>query len=1016
MRPVIFATLFISSLFAFDCAKDETLKRYKETSLGLDFQIAEVKKLISGEANTKLSPTQIFGSDFNPADSAQAVDKIKRLNKEKFGLPPELSHLDQCLLKNELLAESKVFRDKSFTLNELKVELIEKNTSLGNFIKSSLDSGQNLPSLKNKIKEDKKDAESLKKDLVEQAYESSKEALSEDDVERKEYLLSKSLFEKNKIEIINIGLAHTQALEEAIQRFERDSKTLKQISNSLTSQSTEEEIKNSFFKAQDVWKQATQVNFEQIFRTSPLIEFPKSPKIPPKPTNENLHKIYQDILKLDENTQLIKKKIIKEITDKKYSELKIQSTLLLQVNALRSNIFQRFRFSSLFGLLLKSDFYLSVLDEIKASPYRVIAFFYAKFLYVREQLLAGKEGVKALSFDFFGFSLLILMILFANFLIKKVYELLDKTISSLLTTYSRTYFLKNIVSVWNKLKDNFFFLTWLIIISFTGLIDVLAGYQLVLRVISTYFIYRIIRSFVVLSLGQISRLDLSSFARFKSRANSTASSLANIYLTYTVTMILVDGAVGRVFFYSLANFLALTFSIIRVNRAALEWDEELRSHLERHFSGVIVEKIHRTTEYFPKTLIPLFHLFCILFFSLINLFVKLTENFEISKKISANIFKKQLGALDSQEDQSETIPEDYKEIFSPKSLDSEENFVIPDDKIFESIKSDINEWLENDSEEHSLVVFGDKGVGKTTLLKQIIAQFENEYQGQLQTVMAKVPSKILDEPSLNQFIASLFETTPRENLSQTIEVIDKGLSSKMIVYLDEAQNVFLTKEQGFEAYYAFINLINAQTEKIFWALSFNKYSWLYLNRAFGRNDFFRNVYELRGWNDVKVKDLIMKRHSGSGFYLSYDTLINATRSQEEIDRYSSVESKFFKLLWEMSNGNPRLALFLWLSALSRKTSRGFNVNLPKYREVSGIERFNDDFLFMIASIIKHENLSAKELEFTSNTNIGIIRNNLKLAMERKLLFKDGRSRFVVDISAQHQLIKHLRSKNFLYGN
>ena len=255
---------------------------------------------------------------------------------------------------------------------------------------------------------------------------------------------------------------------------------------------------------------------------------------------------------------------------------------------------------------------------------------------------------------------------------------------------------------------------------------------------------------------------------------------------------------------------------------------------------------------------------------------------------------------------------------------------------------------------------------------------------------------------------------PDENFD--IYRTDKRLERKTVVILDEAQNVYLSQTGGFDAYYGLMNILNMNTDNIYWIMSFNKYSWLYLDRAFGRTKFVRNVFEVQGWSDTKIKELIVKRHEKSHFKLSYDLLINATRSQDEIDRYASVESKFFKLIWELSRGNPRAALFLWKSALSRKSAHSLNVNVPRAIELDGIEKLPDDLLFVIAEVLKHENLSTNEIERTTNLQKGIVRYALKLGLERKYFFKDERNRYMIEISTQYGLIKYLRLKNFIYGS
>jgi hypothetical protein len=431
------------------------------------------------------------------------------------------------------------------------------------------------------------------------------------------------------------------------------------------------------------------------------------------------------------------------------------------------------------------------------------------------------------------------------------------------------------------------------------------------------------------------------------------------------------------------------------------------------FSGVIVEKFSLFAGFLPLPLKSFLNLLFIVVLLVFDFFISLTENLEISKKISANVFKKQIEGIEAEDGAKTRISDEYRGLFSLKSLENSDEYVYSSTGIENSIEKELKEWCDDISDEHSLVVYGDKGIGKTTLLKQVgerVSQNDN-----VDIVYAKMPSKTVSISDLEKFISQLFPDVSFESGFNIYE-IDNTLTKKTMIVIDECQNIFLSQNGGFAAYYYFVNLINLNTKNIFWVMSFNKYSWLYLDRAFGRTQYFRNVFELKGWSDTKIKELIMKRHRKSKFKLSYDLLISATRSQDEIDKYSSIESKFFKLLWELSRGNPRTALYLWGTALSRKNNLILNVNIPKEVDLAGIEKTPDDLLFVITHILKHENLLSHEIETTTNLPKGIVRNAIKLGLEKKFIFKDDRDRYMVDITTQYGLIKFLKVKNFIYGN
>ncbi len=94
----------------------------------------------------------------------------------------------------------------------------------------------------------------------------------------------------------------------------------------------------------------------------------------------------------------------------------------------------------------------------------------------------------------------------------------------------------------------------------------------------------------------------------------------------------------------------------------------------------------------------------------------------------------------------------------------------------------------------------------------------------------------------------------------------------------------------------------------------------------------------------------------------------------------------------------------------------FNVNIPKLALVDGISNSSDSLLFVLTCALKHENVNIDEIAQSTNLPIGIIRNAIKVAMERKYLYRNKNGRYMVEIATQNSIIKLLKMKNFIYGN
>lgn len=982
----------------------------------IEAQKTNLKSILEGGSKESQS-TLVFGEGFLLENTSVLVQKERSRLESKRGILPEHEVLAGCLVQNKDLEGQKQLVAYSTELTNLRIEVLLKNQSLNNAIYEKMRGEKEVPNIKENIEKENLASEKQKKELAFEVLEAEIKVNTINDAKKKEVSSRISEYKKIKIELINKKLEYNKALEEKLAYFEKYSSELSTLAGSLSSLSSTNTIKN-FHTVESIWKEISSKNYD-LFKTDKAFTLPSIPSSEVKNSGrDDLKKDFEELERVKSELIDLRLSTLKELTLKKNQELKLHNELLLQVNNVRGVLYQRLPADYVLKKVTTVDYYKGIISELTSAPFRVISYFYSKLLYIREQLSKGKPGITILAYD----ALYLIFLLIVFFILKTLFsnsqDWVDKRVNQLLRSYRNFRLVKIILSLWNKVKDNLEEILWLILSSYLADKEAFSEVRLVILVVQVILISRILKSLVILFFGSVSRIDNKSFSQFKKKAQTSANHISNIYLFYALSLVIADATIGRTYMFSIVKVTVAFYAVYRIIMMSATWEKEFWTYIERHFSGFIITRLEVMFKYVPSKIKATIYFVIIIVFSILNMLIRATENFEISKKISANIFKKQIEKAEVGDGSDREIPEDYRSHFHLQSLEIKEDYVCVSDELELNILTEINEWCDSKSEEHSLVVYGDKGVGKTTLIKHCLSKVEEDRNLELNVIRTKLPSKTYEKSELQKFIKELLLGKEKADIDSNFDLyhIDKLLEKKTIIFLDEAQNIFLSKTGGFGAYDALANMINFSTEKIYWVLSFNKYSWLFIDRAFGRNQFFRNVFELKGWSDTKIKELIMSRHKKTDFRLSFDLLINATRSHDEIDRYASVESKFFKLLWELSRGNPRAALVLWLTALSQKYSKVLNVNIPKEFELVGLEKLPDDLMFVLAHILKHENLTAKEIEGTTDLPSGIVRNSIKVGLEKHFLYRDERGRYMIEIGSQFGLIKFLTLKNFIYGS
>ena len=99
-----------------------------------------------------------------------------------------------------------------------------------------------------------------------------------------------------------------------------------------------------------------------------------------------------------------------------------------------------------------------------------------------------------------------------------------------------------------------------------------------------------------------------------------------------------------------------------------------------------------------------------------------------------------------------------------------------------------------------------------------------------------------------------------------------------------------------------------------------------------------------------------------------EMLLDETRSTTGNFEVIDGADGFFRLLWEASLGNPRVATHLWLEALRPLSNTSISVGLFSEPSTSEIARIDKELLFTLAAVCQHENLSVAELREVINVS------------------------------------------------
>jgi hypothetical protein len=230
-------------------------------------------------------------------------------------------------------------------------------------------------------------------------------------------------------------------------------------------------------------------------------------------------------------------------------------------------------------------------------------------------------------------------------------------------------------------------------------------------------------------------------------------------------------------------------------------------------------------------------------------------------------------------------------------------------------------------------------------------------------------SSMADEQVLSAYLAQmLLGKTENIQASELIEQIHQLPAQVMV--LENIENVMLRKVGGFETLGFLIDIVLHTSDKHFWLVTCNSYSWTIAKQAVRGVDCFTEHLVLRGLEEEQIAELIQRRHKlASHVALDFSALQLTSKSLNRLsseERNQKAAQLYFRILWNYTRGNPRHAIYNWKASLNWGEQQ-LCVNLFDIPDQKILGQLHDGSLMLLAALIEHNGLDVKGLSQVMNT-------------------------------------------------
>ncbi|MEZ5084304.1 MAG: ATP-binding protein, partial [Bacteroidales bacterium] len=381
---------------------------------------------------------------------------------------------------------------------------------------------------------------------------------------------------------------------------------------------------------------------------------------------------------------------------------------------------------------------------------------------------------------------------------------------------------------------------------------------------------------------------------------------------------------------------------------------------------------------------------------------KIKEQFDISEQkdfISTEISD----YLSETRTAVDKLPFVYQRLFKIEALRSFE-FYVEREKPLMDLKRAYDKWREGKFA--PVVIFGEKGSGKTTLVNHF--QDLNEINEEVLNIhLLQKPHN--PEALFHELSTAVdgFSKSEREAAAQV---------NKKIVIVDGLERLFFAMVDGFEFMKKTYQLMSDTHQNIFWIFTCHRYSWDYINRCISAADYFAYHISLSDISDKNLKSIILKRNSVSGYKLVFNPGLQEKKlmftSHKREQSQEELEKEYFVHLNQITGGNIAIALQYWMRSTAKVTDDTIYIKSLRDINLRFIQSISKTKLITIRSILIHNGLSIADyakLFRISHENSSHVLDQL---LNDGILTKQG-DVFYINLLIYSQLVAHMKKLNLL---
>ncbi|MBW2386026.1 MAG: hypothetical protein JRG92_20530 [Deltaproteobacteria bacterium] len=241
------------------------------------------------------------------------------------------------------------------------------------------------------------------------------------------------------------------------------------------------------------------------------------------------------------------------------------------------------------------------------------------------------------------------------------------------------------------------------------------------------------------------------------------------------------------------------------------------------------------------------------------------------------------------------------------------------------------------------VVLGERGAGKTVFLDRLARSIGDAM------LLTSCPTG-----GYEAFEASLASRLGLKDGADLQSELPAAIarSGTRWIGVDNAQRLarpWIGGQKGLDQLAALDAKLNSE---IGWVLTVDRRAWQYILSSRGERALFQQVIELPTWTEVQLAELVRARARAAGIDPDYSRLV--LPRQLDAGEHDSLEERnrlgYARILWELADGNPEVALYLFVASMRNLPDDRVILRLPQPSFSAALTQASIDTLLVLRAV------------------------------------------------------------------